>query len=92
MAKEVTFASNPRPKPAPEDLDAFVHGNTLSTAPTPPEPVAAPASAPPKVSMKRLTFDIPADTHMRMKLACVREGKDMAEELRAMIEKRWPAS
>jgi hypothetical protein len=41
--------------------------------------------------MKRLTFDIPATTHMRMKLACVGEGKDMAEELRAMIEQRWPA-
>jgi hypothetical protein len=40
--------------------------------------------------MKRLTFDIPATTHMRMKLACVREGKDMAEELRVMIEQRWP--
>ena len=26
MAKQVTFASNPRQKPSPEDLDAFVHG------------------------------------------------------------------
>ena len=31
MAKQVTFASNPRQKPSPEDLDAFVHG-------TPPNP------------------------------------------------------
>ena len=47
--------------------------------------------AAPKVPMKRLTFDIPADLHMRMKLDCVSNGKDMAEELRAMIEARWSA-
>jgi hypothetical protein len=40
--------------------------------------------------MKRLTFDIPADLHMRMKLACVREGVDMAEVLRELIAKRFP--
>jgi hypothetical protein len=91
MAKEVNFASNPRPKPAPEDLDAFVRGG----APQPTaQPLAAPApaSVAPKVPMKRLTFDIPADLHMRMKLDCVGRGKDMADELREMIDKRWPSS
>ncbi len=99
MAGKTVPFGNPR-RPAPEDLDAFVHGNRLveqtqqiSTA-APPRPVVveeeSPKPAPaPKVLMKRLTFDIPAATHMRMKLACVGEGKDMAEELRAMIEQRW---
>lgn len=99
VGKTVPFG-NPR-RPAPEELDAFVHGNKLAeqpapaviAAPTPPAAVVEEAlkSAPvPKVPMKRLTFDILATTHMRMKLACVVEGKDMAEELREMIEQRWP--
>jgi hypothetical protein len=101
MAGKTVPFGNPR-RPAPEDLDAFVHGNKPAEQSPPvaafvaPPPVAvsdqAPKTAPvPKVPMKRLTFDIPATTHMRMKLACVREGKDMAEELRVMIEQRWPA-
>ena len=40
--------------------------------------------------MKRLTFDIPADLHKRMKLACVQEGRDMAEVIREMLEARFP--
>lgn len=92
MAKEVNFASNPRPKPAPEDLDAFVHGVAARPTPQPLVPTFAPISAAPKVPMKRLTFDIPADLHMRMKLDCVGRGKDMADELREMIDKRWPSS
>jgi len=101
MAGKTVPFGNPR-RPAPEELDAFVHGSK-SAEPPQPAAVAAPApppvvaeepqrpAPPPKVPMKRLTFDIPATTHMRMKLACVGEGKDMAEELRAMIEQRWPA-
>jgi hypothetical protein len=102
MAGKTVPFGNPR-RPAPEELDAFVHGNKPANqsppaaiaAPTPLASAAeeAPRPAPvPKVPMKRLTFDIPATTHMRMKLACVGEGRDMAEELRAMIEQRWPAS
>jgi len=85
MAKQVTFASNPRNKPAPADLDAFVHGSrSLQPESTHPEPPV------PKVPMKRLTFDIPADLHKRMKLACVQEGKDMAVVIREMLEARFP--
>jgi hypothetical protein len=42
--------------------------------------------------MKRLTFDIPADLHRRMKLTCVEQDRDMAEVLRELIEKHFPAS
>jgi hypothetical protein len=94
MAGKTVPFGNPR-RPALEELDAFVHGKpaeqpapTLSASVVEEAPKPAPV---PKVPMKRLTFDIPATTHMRMKLACVAEGKDMAEELRAMIEQRWPA-
>jgi hypothetical protein len=91
MAKEVNFARNPRSKPAPEDLDAFVHGGAARPTAEPLATVPVPASVVPKVPMKRLTFDIPANLHMRMKLDCVGRGKDMADELREMIDKRWPA-
>jgi hypothetical protein len=40
--------------------------------------------------MKRLTFDIPAELHLRMKLGCVQEGRDMADALRELIAQRWP--
>ena len=89
MAKQVTFASNPRQKPSPEDLDVFVHGK-------PPDPVlpvvqdAVPPSAP-KMPMKRLTFDIPADLHRRMKIACVQDGREMAAVIREMLEARFPS-
>ena len=84
MAKQVTFASNPRNKPAPADLDAFVHGGR----PSQPE-VPHPQPPPPKVPMKRLTFDIPADLHKRMKLACVGESRDMAVVIREMLEAKF---
>jgi hypothetical protein len=46
--------------------------------------------APTRRQMKRLTFDIPADLHTRMKIGCAREGRDMAEALRELIAQRWP--
>jgi hypothetical protein len=86
MAKQVTFASNPRQKASPEALDAFVHGGKPSEQPAAQEP-EAPA---PKVPMKRLTFDIPADLHRRMKIACVQEDREMAVVIREMLEARFP--
>ena len=80
MAKQVAFPSRPRARTA--DLDAFVQGEGA------PQPEAGPVPA--KRSMKRLTFDIPSDLHMRMKIGCVREGRDMAEALRELIAQRWP--
>jgi hypothetical protein len=81
VAKQVAFSTRPRSRAA--DLDAFVHGNAQSQ-----EPAPVSATSPPR--MKRLTFDIPAELHMRLKIACAREGKDMAEALRELIAQRWP--
>ena len=53
MAKQVTMLTRPRPREA--DLDAFVHGRDQ------PEPATP---TPPRVRMKRLTFDVPADLHL----------------------------
>lgn len=83
-APEPARAATDEPQPAPEPL-----------APARVTPAArvgkgrAPVPEPSPV-MKRLTFDIPADLHKRMKLACVEAGVDMAEELRSLIAKRFP--
>jgi hypothetical protein len=91
--KQVNFASNPRPKPDPAALDAFVHGDKVPavSAPAQPAPLALePAPAAPKIPMKRLTFDIPADLHRRMKMACVAEERDMAEVIRELLAAKFP--
>ena len=41
--------------------------------------------------MKRLTIDIPASLHRRMKSDCASEGVKMADLLREMLETRFPA-
>ena len=90
MAKLVTFASNPRSKPDPADLDAFVQGRGgVSPAPdaTPPPTPEPPA---PKMPMKRLTFDIDAALHRRIRINCVERGIDMAEDLRRILAEHYP--
>lgn len=97
-AKQVTFGSNPRPKHDPAALDAFVHGTSVAPPPAaaepagaaPPRPPVDPEPPTPKVPMKRLTFDIPADLHRRMKIACVQEDVDMAEVIRGLLAQRFP--
>lgn len=78
------------PEPAPAATD---EPEPLATAHVTPAARAKKGRAPvpePSPVMKRLTFDIPADLHKRMKLACVEAGVDMAEELRSLIAKRFP--
>ena len=42
------------------------------------------------VAVKRLTFDIDAALHARMKVECARRGVSMVDELRRLIEKEFP--
>jgi len=52
----------------------------------------APEQKPAKpVPMKRLTLDVPADLHRRIKSECACEGFKMADVLREMLETRFPA-
>lgn len=39
---------------------------------------------------KRLTLDIDADLHRRMRIQCVEQGLVMAEEIRRLLEQRFP--
>ena len=82
--KSVTFNPNPRNKPQPEAnaLDAFVSGERTQQSNQPPVE---------KKPLKRLTFDIAADLHKRIRMTCLDRGKDMAEELRRILEENFPA-
>lgn len=84
MSKSVVFNSNPRNKP-PADasaLDAFVQGK--ETVPAPAKITRA------KAPMKRLTFDIAADLHKRIRMTCLERDKDMAEEIRRILSENFP--
>jgi hypothetical protein len=82
--KSVTFNPNPRNKPQADAsaLDAFVSGERIQ--PSSQQPVE-------KKPLKRLTFDIAADLHKRIRMTCLDRGKDMAEELRRILEENFPA-
>jgi hypothetical protein len=86
MSKSVAINPNPRNKPKPDTdaLDAFVQGKEAPKAVT----ASPPAS---KQPMKRLTFDIAADLHKRIRMTCLDRGKDMAEELRRILNENFPA-
>ncbi len=84
--KSVTFNPNPRNKPQPNTnaLDAFVNGEAELQVKSEPKPVE-------KKPLKRLTFDIDADLHKRIRMTCLGRDKDMAEELRRILEENFPA-
>ncbi|MCK1497883.1 hypothetical protein [Bradyrhizobium sp. 188] len=44
------------------------------------------AVSPAPVVMKRFTIDVPVDLHSRVKMACARRGKIMADEIRRLLE------
>lgn len=44
----------------------------------------------PKGPTKRLTFDVELDLHRRMKLDCTRRDVKMSDEIRRLLEERWP--
>jgi hypothetical protein len=75
--KSVTIDPNPRNKRQADAsaLDAFVQGTAKASIPKPP--------------MKRLTFDIPADLHKRIRRACLEKDVEMAVELRRILHEHF---
>ena len=77
MSKKVTFGGKPATKPvSPDD---WVESRKTE----------APAKA--EEVMKRLTFDISESLHRRIKSQCAVKGVKMTDELRALLEKHFPA-
>jgi len=76
--KQVTFGAKPSATPAPAvTADAWV-AHRSPTASGPSEPT------------KRLTLDLPASLHRRIKAQCARDGVAIVAVLRALLEKRFP--
>lgn len=82
--KQISFDTNPRNKaqPSAHALDAFVNGNVLQDT--------TKGKQTEKKPLKRLTFDIDATLHKRIRMTCLGRGKDMAEELRRILEENFP--
>jgi plasmid stability protein len=40
--------------------------------------------------MKRFTFDVPESLHRRIKATCAARGKDMADEMRRILQEQFP--
>ena len=55
-----------------------------------PTPVKRPANPTRSTETRRLTTDIPADLHTRMKVECARHGLTINEQIRALLESRFP--
>ena len=75
--KKVHIAPKPQSRNQPVSVDDWVN----SGSPTPgggEEP------------MKRLTIDVPASLHTRMKAQCAIQRENMADVVRDMLEKRFP--
>jgi hypothetical protein len=81
MSKTINIKTNPRSKPQPSvnDLDAFVHSG---------EPLVQ--ASIPKERMKRLTIDVSASLHKRIRRACLDKEVDMASEIRRILDDKFP--
>ena len=75
MSKKVTFGGKPSAKSVTPD--DWVESRKTEAVKT--------------EEMKRLTFDIPDSLHRRIKSQCAVKGVKMADELRGLLEKYFPA-
>jgi hypothetical protein len=68
------MTSKPTPRPATPEASADNWVNSRTT----------------DEEMKRLTFDVPANLHRRIKVACAKKGVKMADDLRELLERHYP--
>lgn len=78
MSKKVAFGAKPQPvAPASRSADEWVQNRPTEQA----------AAGEP---MKRLTIDVPASLHTRIKVGCTLRGRKIADELRELLDKHFP--
>lgn len=53
-------------------------------------PLPTPAKVEPRGEMKRFTFDVDAGLHRRIKVRCAKDGVQIADRLRAILEREFP--
>lgn len=77
MTKRVPIGARPTTvKPAPVEADQWVESRT-------------PLAAEPEAPSKRLTIDIPADLHRRIKSQCALRGTKIADEVRELLLQKY---
>ena len=82
MSKTVQFKF-PATKSATPDTDRWVEERSQ---------LAEHAGATPqRPAMKRFTIDVSKELHSRIKVDCARRGINMADELRRILEREFPA-
>src|SRR5262245_10266041 len=79
------------------DAERFIHGADSPPVERRAEPAPAPEATPqaekatPKPEpMKRLTIDIPASLHKRVKSQCGAQGTTIADVVRHFLERKFP--
>ncbi len=80
MSKKVTFGVKPQAAPPLKSADDWVMNR-----PSEPEPEPIPDAG----LMKRLTIDIPAPLHGRIKAQCALRGIKMADEIRVLLDRHF---
>ena len=96
MKKTVAFKTPVKP---PNPADSWVSSRSADAeAPAPAEHsnasanlAAASEPVAPAEAIKRFTIDVPASLHTRVKIGCAQRGLKMADVLREMLEKEFPA-
>jgi hypothetical protein len=74
MSKKVAISAKPAPAAREPSAEAWVKQRQVSAD----EP------------MKRFTIDVPAQLHRRIKAQCALQGVKMADEIRRLLEERFP--
>jgi hypothetical protein len=77
MTKTVPFKMPQRP---PASAEQWVQARPLDRE--------APADEP----MKRFTIDVPMELHRRVKTGCAQRGLKMADVIRELLEREFPAA
>jgi hypothetical protein len=81
MSKTVAFRM---PLPKSQEADVWVGEGVEPHLKTAKIEGVAVTTAP--AVMKRFTIDVPVELHARVKMACARRGKIMADEIRRLLE------
>jgi len=77
MKKTIIAPKPSAPGSAVTNPDAWVSGGP-------------PAQATTGERTKRFTFDVPESLHRRIKAACAARGKEMADEMRRILQEQFP--
>jgi hypothetical protein len=84
MNKKVTFGARPeREASMTVAADAWVNSQATAATIEAPQPKE-------KEATKRLTLDVSADLHRRIKVQCAVQGVNIADALRELLEQRFP--